>query len=292
MGGTGILYSNNGLFEFHLHILNLQLYEIVISRLHFFYSEFVCANFNFYYLAVIPFVIKGLNVTPVKSYLNADKDKKLLYDENKKKFGIYCWTNLTNNKCYIGSSSNLAKRLSWYYNIENLNKRFDISLICRALLKYGYSGFRLDILEYCEIDKLLEREQFYIDTIKPEYNILLVAGSSLGHKHSEKTLAKLTGRKLSLVHLTKLRKHLTQHNASDEQRIKARARMLKLNEAKGMKIEVLDTVTKEITTYNSIRQAAAAIGCTPPNVRGALKAFSEKGTERLIKQRFIVKKVK
>lgn len=82
---------------------------------------------------------------PEKSYLNADKDKKT-YDENKNKMGVYCWTNLTNNRYYVGSSSNLRRRFSWYYSIENLNKRFDNSLICRSLLKYGYSGFRLDIL--------------------------------------------------------------------------------------------------------------------------------------------------
>ena len=60
--------------------------------------------------------------------------------------------------------------------------------IHNALLKYGYSNFTLDILEYCEgVDPVL-REQFYFETLKPEYNILQQAGSSLGFKHSEKTL--------------------------------------------------------------------------------------------------------
>ena len=35
--------------------------------------------------------------------------------------------------------------------------------------------------------KLLEREQFWIDNLKPQYNILLVAGSNLGYQHTEKT---------------------------------------------------------------------------------------------------------
>src|SRR5207248_3027116 len=34
---------------------------------------------------------------------------------------------------------------------------------------------------------LIEREQFYLDKFKPEYNILKVAGSSFGFKHSEAT---------------------------------------------------------------------------------------------------------
>ena len=62
------------------------------------------------------------------------------------------------------------------------------SLICKALLKYGYVGFRLENLEYCPSSIILSREQFYIDKLNPEYNILKVAGSSLGYKHSEASL--------------------------------------------------------------------------------------------------------
>lgn len=149
--------------------------------------------------------------------------------------------------------------------------------------------FRLDILEFCNPDQLIEREQYYIDLINPEYNILRVAGSSLGHRHTEATLAKLRGRELSPEHLIKLRKHLTNHNSTEEQRTKARARMLKINETKGLTIEVLDTVTKETTMYSSIRQAANAIGCAHTTLRDAEKIFLEKGIERLIKGRFRVK---
>jgi len=63
----------------------------------------------------------------------------------------------------------------------------------RALLLYGYNKFNLEILEYCEINKLVEREQYYINLLKPEYT----AGSSLGYKHSNETLLKLKTRKLS-----------------------------------------------------------------------------------------------
>jgi predicted transcriptional regulator len=49
-------------------------------------------------------------------------------------------------------------------------------------------GFRLEILEYCPISILLDREQFYIDKLNPEYNILKIAGSNLGYKHTEASL--------------------------------------------------------------------------------------------------------
>jgi len=76
--------------------------------------------------------------------------------------------------------------------ILNMSK----SHILSAILKYGHSKFTLEILEYCDSDKCLEREQYYIDLLKPEYNILQKAGSSLGFKHSEETLAKMSSLKV------------------------------------------------------------------------------------------------
>lgn len=69
--------------------------------------------------------------------------------------------------------------------------------INKALLKYGYSNFQLEILEYCEPSDVIQREQYYIDLLGPEYNILKTAGSSFGYKHTAETLAKLRGRVLS-----------------------------------------------------------------------------------------------
>jgi len=71
-------------------------------------------------------------------------------------------------------------------------------LIYKAILAHGYSNFSLEILEYCEPDKniILEREQYYLDLLKPEYNILSTAGSSLGHKHSKETRDKIRAARL------------------------------------------------------------------------------------------------
>jgi len=51
------------------------------------------------------------------------------------------------------------------------------SHICRALLKNGYENFSLTILEYCEPEQCLEREDFYLSSLPHEYNILPKAGS-------------------------------------------------------------------------------------------------------------------
>ena len=60
------------------------------------------------------------------------------------------------------------------------------------MIKYGHNKFSLDILEYCKPDVLLKREEYYIDQIKSKYNILKMAGSNWGFKHSYLSKAKMS----------------------------------------------------------------------------------------------------
>jgi group I intron endonuclease len=109
----------------------------------------------------------------------------------------------------VGSSVNLSVRLSQYFNYNHISDPSKNMMIYRALLNYGYDGFKLEILEYCSKEALIEREQFYIDSINPEYNILKVAGSTLGFKHSEASkdiMSQLAqGRKFSPETLLKMK---------------------------------------------------------------------------------------
>lgn len=125
-------------------------------------------------------------IIPIYSYTNAGIFKEKVLSDNKNKSGIYKWVNNVNDKCYVGSSIYLYKRLSKYYSINFLTEEVSrgSSTIYKALLKYGHSNFRLDIIEYCNKEFLIKREQYYIDLLKPEYNILKVAGSRLGSKQS------------------------------------------------------------------------------------------------------------
>jgi len=83
----------------------------------------------------------------------------------------------------------LTIRLRKYYSLVCLKKSLEIfeSKIFESILNYGHLNFSLYIIEYCKPDLLLKREQYYIDLLNPEYNILKVAGSTLGRKHSLKT---------------------------------------------------------------------------------------------------------
>jgi len=129
------------------------------------------------------------NIVPIVSY-NASKDKSIIYKNNFNKSGIYRWNNLITGKSYVGSSINLGHRFSQYYSLAHLKKK-ELSIIYRAILKHGYTKFTLDILEYCESSLCISREQYYLDLLKPEYNICKIAGSRLGTKQSEETKIKI-----------------------------------------------------------------------------------------------------
>jgi group I intron endonuclease len=76
----------------------------------------------------------------------------------KTKVGIYQWVNTINGKFYIGSAIDLSKRLNEHF----FNDKSNI-LLQRAFIKYGLNNFSVHILEYCDKDVLIEREQYYFD---------------------------------------------------------------------------------------------------------------------------------
>jgi group I intron endonuclease len=76
-------------------------------------------------------------------------------------------------------------------------------LIYSALLKYDYKNFKLEILEYSQPDLLIEREQYYFNILKPEYNICKIAGSTYGKQHSIETILKIKKKRFKLSDQTK-----------------------------------------------------------------------------------------
>jgi group I intron endonuclease len=139
---------------------------------------------------------------PVILYNNADINKLLILKNNKEKVGIYMWTHLESGKRYIGSAYDLTNRFDDYFRKSYISdKSKGNNYIYNALLIHGYSKFSLSILEYIDIsnlsseearEKILLREQYFLDCIFSEdelntYNILKVAGSLLGFRHTNES---------------------------------------------------------------------------------------------------------
>lgn len=80
---------------------------------------------------------------------------------------------LTNNvtkKSYIGKSSNLFERLTNYSSKPLLEAKLN-SMIHRALIKFGHNKFSITIIEICKESEINSKEQYYINVMKPHYNI-------------------------------------------------------------------------------------------------------------------------
>jgi len=111
--------------------------------------------------------------------------------EFKKVSGIYKISSINNDKFYIGSAISLYNR--WHHHKHNLlNNKHSNSKLQRFVNKHGILSIRIDVIEICEKDKLLQREQFYIDTLNPFFNICKLAGNTLGVKHTEDMKAKFS----------------------------------------------------------------------------------------------------
>jgi len=117
-------------------------------------------------------IIKNEIVTPALRYNNVNIDKCIIFRDNINKSGVYRLVNNINGKSYISYSINLSNRLNIYYSLRKLKEKDGSIIIYRSLLKYGHSNFSLEILEYCDKKSLIKREQYYINLLKPEYNIL------------------------------------------------------------------------------------------------------------------------
>jgi group I intron endonuclease len=131
-------------------------------------------------------------ITPAVVYVDAYSMKKVILKENKGKSGIYMLTNKLTGDKYIGQSVDLRKRFINYFSLSYINSRKEL-IISRALIKYGYTNFSVTILEYCNESDLDVKEQYYFDTLNPQYNIQKIAGgSSRGLILSEETKAKIS----------------------------------------------------------------------------------------------------
>jgi len=207
---------------------------------------------------------------------------------------------------------NLSDRLKYYYSnlsLENKLKNSQ-SYIYNAILKHGLSNFSLAIIEYCEPEQCLDREDFYLSSLRHEYNILEKAGSSLGFRHSDKTKKIMSGAKkgennpfFGQNHSDETRKKMSEaktglqaaffgknHSAESRKKISD----AKLGQARpggagrpSQPISVFDKNTNETTIYDSIRAAARTLNMDS----GIISSYLKRNQQKPYKGQYIFKQV-
>jgi group I intron endonuclease len=142
-------------------------------------------------------------------YLSPLSEKKAIILENRNSSGVYALICRVNNKFYIGSSINLTNRLLDYMQPAYLAQQTNRPIL-RAIIKYGLMNMIFVVLETCYMTDTLQREQYWLDLLEPEYNISPKAGSTLGVTLSEETKAKLRFAHLGKTHTLETRLHMSE----------------------------------------------------------------------------------
>lgn len=105
--------------------------------------------------------------------------------------GVYVIHNVTNNHCYVGSTTDFRKRFDLHRHHLRNGKHHSPHLQA-AWVKYGEQFFVF--LRLAFIDDKQQRlivEQSLLDTLSPEYNVSHLARSCEGCTRSPETRAKL-----------------------------------------------------------------------------------------------------
>jgi group I intron endonuclease len=135
-------------------------------------------------------------------------ENQLYFYQNFSVPGIYQLT--IDGKRYIGSSVNIYRRFEIWKGLFFMGKIQNRKL--REVIN-KHKFIQVDILEECPRDKkiLIQREQFYLDTLKPELNLSPSAKTNKGYKHTDESKKKYSDyqkRRVSEMPKEKLMDHI------------------------------------------------------------------------------------
>src|SRR2546430_11085032 len=227
---------------------------------------------------------------PVYIYedLHLEDTKNIIRKETSDLGGIYLIFNKITGDYYVGSASTnrFHSRLSNHLIYFKGSK-----IVKHAVRKYKLSNFVFLILEiFPEVvtkennKKLLDREDFYLKSMLPNYNILTEAGSSFGYKHTELDRIKMKSnysleRRLQIGNLNRGKTHRSETIEKIRDKALSRDRtkinipeQSLLNMKKSSKPIILLNLDRTVFgEYSSIRDAAKSVNCNVKTIHRALK---------------------
>ena len=101
-------------------------------------------------------------------YVKPNLDDTFKRIEIKSEPGIYKITNIDTGKCYIGKSTNVKTRIADHFKSAIGIKSIADQAVHHAILKEGFWNWQIEIITYCDKDKLSELEKYYIEFFKSQ----------------------------------------------------------------------------------------------------------------------------
>ena len=138
---------------------------------------------------------------------------------------VYRIVNIINGKQYVGSTGNYKVRVRQHRYHLKLGKHHSIKLQ-RSYAKYGADAFKWEILEIInDISLLLITEQKWIDNLRPELNVLSLAGSARGYKMSESARTKISKALTGIKRSDETKKKCSDANKGRKKSTEARVKL-------------------------------------------------------------------
>lgn len=208
------------------------------------------------------------NLAPISKHvfenplLERDKIKAL----TNKTPGVYLWYCKVTNHAYVGSGINLYKRLMRYFQNTYLTQPLVKDLpIARAFKKHSMDNFALVILDFPAKENLHISEQKFMDELKPEYNVLLIAGVRTGKKIRRPSMSEEQKEKLA-------KKRGAEHHRFGVIRPPEELQLMRDNHPKTKKVYQYLANGTFVAKYNSLREMAKLTGITREYVVRCIKA--------------------
>lgn len=132
--------------------------------------------------------IENKNKNPKHRYIKVFvkepyNNKDIIHNVSKNQKGVYIWETLDGKNKYVGHSINLYNRISSYFMPSILKTK--AGRVLRYLNKHGFGELNLTIYimdSSANLEQVIELEQYFIDSVKPKFNVDLVASSSGYHE--------------------------------------------------------------------------------------------------------------
>lgn len=183
--------------------------------------------------------------------------------------GVYKVTNTINGRFYIGQSKDIRLRIAGHRS----RNAYHCGIFKEDIEKYGIDSFVFEVVEECPEDKLLERERYYIKTLKPPYNVRMVIPTPPETREKISGSVKKLWANMTQEERAHILKYLTGprigHPVSEETRAKLRAANL------GKKIPRPVRIVETGEVYLNAVECAKALGVSHSavcyNLRGKTK---------------------